>query len=284
MRIIDTHPHIVSSDRTKYPPTPLGGHQSEWSGERPIGIDGLLAQMDAAGVERSVVVHSSTTYGFDNSYVADAVGRFPQRLAGVVSVNVRAGCGPDLLRCWAGLPGIVGLRIFTAGSTVTGQAFPVDDPQTYPVWETAAALDLPVCVQATYAALPEVAALARRFAPLKIVVDHFAKPDLHAGPPYHDARLLLDLATERNVYLKYTPRVVALSSAGESTPQRFMAHVIERFGSDRIMWGSNYPNNPMSLVESVRKAVDALGDVDDDTAADIFADTAAHVYPALQTA
>src|SRR5262249_61351689 len=88
--IIDIHPHIVSPDTKRYPLDPLGGTQSTWSSERPTTYQMLLDAMDAAGVAKAAIVHSSTAYGYDNSYVADAVAAVPQRFTGVFSIDVPA--------------------------------------------------------------------------------------------------------------------------------------------------------------------------------------------------
>src|SRR6202795_5378574 len=74
MPVIDIHPHIVSPDTQRYPLAPLGGTQSTWSSERPTTYQTLLKAMDDADVDKAAIVHSSTAYGYDNSYVADAVG------------------------------------------------------------------------------------------------------------------------------------------------------------------------------------------------------------------
>ena len=95
MSVIDIHPHIVSPDTKRYPLAPLGGMQSTWSSERPTTYETLLKEMDAAGVNKAAIVHSSTAYGYDNSYVADAVAAVPSRFAGVYSIDVLA---PDAVR------------------------------------------------------------------------------------------------------------------------------------------------------------------------------------------
>ena len=68
--VIDVHPHIVSPDTKRYPLAPLGGTQSTWSSERPTTYETLLKAMDDAGVAKAAIVHSSTAYGYDNSYGA----------------------------------------------------------------------------------------------------------------------------------------------------------------------------------------------------------------------
>ena len=77
MNFIDIHPHIISDDEKRYPPAPLFGKRSDWSQERPTTVETLIAAMDEAGVAKAAVVHSSTTYGFDNSYVVDGCAQYP---------------------------------------------------------------------------------------------------------------------------------------------------------------------------------------------------------------
>ena len=151
--IIDIHPHIVSPDTKTYPLNPLGGTQSTWSSERPTTYDDLLKAMDEAGVAKAAIVHSSTAYGYDNSYVADAVAAVPQRFTGVYSIDTLA---PDAVKTfdyWLGRGG-TGMRLFTTGSTLPGQATWFADPKTYPFWEHAAAKNIPVCVQMKQEGIP----------------------------------------------------------------------------------------------------------------------------------
>src|ERR1700743_1532664 len=89
--IVDIHPHIISDDEVAYPPAPLFGKRSDWSHARPSPVEALIAAMDAAGVAKAAVVHSSTTYGFDNSYVVDGCNAHKDRLAAAGSVGILAG-------------------------------------------------------------------------------------------------------------------------------------------------------------------------------------------------
>src|ERR1700679_697736 len=99
-RLIDIHPHIISTDTRRYPIAPLGGEQSGWSAKRPATFEQYVAAMDAAGIAKAAIVHSSTTYGFDNSYVADAVAIDPKRIDGVFSVDILAPDAPQKIRHW----------------------------------------------------------------------------------------------------------------------------------------------------------------------------------------
>src|SRR5215468_6950357 len=115
-KTIDIHPHIIANDKKRYPLAPLGGHQSDWSHLRPVTVDQMIAAMDEAGVDKSAIVQASTCYGYDNSYVADAVAAHPNRFTGVFSVDVLAANAPQRMRYWCNL-GLTGMRLFTIGST-----------------------------------------------------------------------------------------------------------------------------------------------------------------------
>ena len=65
---------------------------------------------------KAAVVHSSTTYGFDNSYVVDGCNQYKNRLVAVGSVDMLADDVPAVIKGWAD-KGLAGLRIFTGGST-----------------------------------------------------------------------------------------------------------------------------------------------------------------------
>src|SRR5205823_2822365 len=88
LRIIDIHPHVISSDTQRYPRAPIGGHQSDWSRERPISYEQMILEQNRAGIEKAALVQASTCYGHDNSYVADAVAANPKRFTGVFSCDI----------------------------------------------------------------------------------------------------------------------------------------------------------------------------------------------------
>ena len=98
--IVDIHPHVISTDTVRYPLNPLGGVQSDWSRERPTTYPMMVAAMDEAGVDKSALVHASTAYGYDNTYVAEAVAADPKRFAGVFSVDVLAPDAVAKIQYW----------------------------------------------------------------------------------------------------------------------------------------------------------------------------------------
>ena len=277
---IDIHPHVISSDTRRYPNAPLGGHKSDWSRERPVSVEQMLAAMDEAGIAKSALVQASTCYGHDNSYIADAVAAHPNRFTGVFSVDVLAPDAPEKIRHWVGRR-LAGMRLFTAGSTMPNQADWVDDPRSFPAWECAGQIGIPVCMQMTVKAIPQLTRMLERFPKVTVILDHLAKPVLSDGPPYAAAADVFRLADYKNLYLKLTPRTVAEAQNGKATPATFFPLLVARFGASRIAWGSNFPASEGTLPELLKNSQSVLSVLPSEDREWIFSKTALTLYPAL---
>jgi len=282
MDIIDIHPHIISDDERRYPPAPLFGKRSDWSQERPNTVQSLIAAMDQARVAKAAVVHSSTTYGFDNSYVVDGCALYRDRLVAVGSVDMLDDNADGVIRAWVD-KGLAGLRIFTGGSTKDFDPSELEDPRSFKAWETCAELGLPMCIQTGPIGLPQVTMLARRFPAVNIILDHLARPDVLDGPPYANAQGLFALAALPNIYLKLTPRIFGDVKKEKASAETFFPKVVEAFGAGRLAWGSNFPTSPGTLAEILDEARAGLASLTDDERAWIFGKTALSLYPSLAT-
>jgi L-fuconolactonase len=279
-QIIDIHPHVISDDEGRYPPAPLFGKRSDWSQERPCVVETLIAAMDEAGVAKAAVVHSSTTYGFDNSYVVDACARYADRLIAVGSVDVRAPNAVETIKSWVD-KGLAGLRIFTGGSTKDFDPTELEDESAYPAWELLGELGLTMCIQTGPVGLPQVVSLAKRFPNVPIILDHLGRPDVTDGPPYAKAQSLFELAEIPSIYMKLTPRIMGDSVTGLATPQTLFPKLVEVFDARRMAWGSNFPTSPGALSEILATAQQRLATLSDDDREWIFGKTAQTLYPTL---
>jgi L-fuconolactonase len=194
-KIVDIHPHIVSQDTVRYPVTPLGGKQSEWSKERSVTLEELVDAMDEAGVDKAAIVHSSTTYGFNNDYVVDAVAAHPKRFTGVFSVNVTQPDAAERMRYWVS-KGMTGMRIFARGSTIKEAWLAIDDPVTFPAWQCASELGISVAtnVHGNGEGLQQLKATLKRYPAVRLVIDHLGRPPVEDGPPYNAAKDYFTLA------------------------------------------------------------------------------------------
>lgn len=278
--IIDIHPHVISTDTAKFPLTPLGGMQSTWSRDRPTSYQQMIAEMDAAGVAKSAIVQASTAYGHDNSYVAAAIAAYPERFTGVFSVDVLAPDAVEKMKHWIGR-GFSGMRLFTTGSTMPGQATWFDDPRSFPAWEYAGEAGIPVCMQMTPQGFPQLRGLMDRFPKVRIILDHLARPNLVDGPPFAADRPFFDLARYGQVFLKVTPVNVSPKDWGKASAETFFGAVVKTFGASRIAWGSNFPATAGPLSSILKAAQNAFAFASAEDREWIFGNTAQALYPRL---
>jgi predicted TIM-barrel fold metal-dependent hydrolase len=277
---IDAHCHLIAADRERYPRDPLGGVESAWSQQRPVSAEDLLASMDEAGIDRAVVVQASTAYGHDNSYVADSVAQYPERFAGVFSVDMLAPDATEQLAFWVGR-GLQGARLFTTGSTMPGQASWLSDPRLQTSWAWAEENGLSLCLQMRSEGIPALREWLDRFPGVKVLLDHAARPDLTGGAPYVEARDLFELAQYDGVYLKLTERTLVSSTKAPADPGSFLRKLLTDFGAERLMWGSNYPAAEDDLPTLHKRSRDILAFLPNAAQEQIFHGTAAALYPVV---
>jgi predicted TIM-barrel fold metal-dependent hydrolase len=284
VKIIDIHPHVMSPDRERYPLSPVFDHVADYVTKSPISAEMMLADMDEAGVTQSVLVHSTMAYGYNNAYAADTAAAYPERFASVGGINVRAAGAAETLRYWIRERGMNGMRIFTSGGTMAEDSDYLDDPATFPVWEMAAELGVPVCLQMRAGGYARLKALYERFPTVPLIIDHLARPPASDGPPYAAAAALWKLADAPSVYLKLSTYNFRELGDGLGTVQSFVQRCVDLFGASRIAWGSNYPASEGTLPEMVALAQRELAFLGETDRNAIFSGTALALYPALERA
>ncbi len=127
-----------------------------------------------------------------------------------------------------------------------------------------------------------VAAVARSFPALRIVLEHAGKPLIGADGFATWAAALEPLAETPNVCCKLS-ELITQANWSSWTPadlRPYVAHIMEVFGSRRIMWGSGWPI--CLLASSYQQTIDAmLASLSGATAADlalVFRDNAVTWY------
>lgn len=281
MHIVDSHCHILAEDTDAYPPAPLGGTHSSWSTERPVTAEGLLERMDATGIAQAVLVQATTAYGYDNSYVLDSAARYTDRFVAVGTFDPLENGAGDRLRA-AIDQGLSGVRLFTTGSTVSGQGLWFADAATDGFWSAAAQTGVPVCLQLRLGddTAPVLVALLERHPDAVILLDHCGYADVRASLT-GAAESLTALAGHPGLHLKLTHRTLeGLDDAG-SRASEFLLPVIDAYGSNRIAWGSNCPAAEQPLGELFELAQRVLAPLTEQITADILGNTARRLYSAL---
>jgi predicted TIM-barrel fold metal-dependent hydrolase len=287
--IVDTHAHVIASDESRYPLTPAGLDQgigtqrrtAAWFREVPVSAERLLELMEGAGVARAVLVQPMGAYSYDNSYAADAARAHPDRFTSVAIVEVGRDDAVERLRYWVNERGVRGVRLFTVTSP---EGTWLDEPAGLRVWEEAARLQIPVVVTILSRQLPKLRNALRRFPEISVALDHCGFPDLRGGPPYANAAGLFELTEFGNLRLKVTSHVLKQVEREPDGPETFVATLAQRFGAERLMWGSDYSqthDRPYAdFVALARRAAAPLSAAEQDG---FLARTALTMWPELES-
>lgn len=129
--------------------------------------------------------------------------------------------------------------------------------------------------------LPHLRAFAERHPDLPIVIDHAAKPDVARGQLDPWREHLLSLARLPNVFCKLSGLVTEAAAEWQIADLApYCAHLLECFGPQRLMWGSDWPVVELRAdysrwLEAARALTAHLEPRD---AAAVFQDTARRFY------
>ena len=203
--------------------------------------DQTVAVLDAAGVDGAILVSAFTMYRYDASYAVEVRNRHPNRFALVKPVDPADPSVAEVIAEWKRTSGAVGVRMLLARS---GLAEDAADPGLNRVLKEAARLSLPVNLHIA-GRLDQGIELIRRNPDTQIVVDHLGLVQPHMPPkpvePWAELPKVLTLAKLPHVAIKITG---ACTLSLEPFPYNDIwdpvARMIDAFGIDRCMWGTDW--------------------------------------------
>jgi predicted TIM-barrel fold metal-dependent hydrolase len=245
MLIVDAQVHIWAAD-TPERPWPAG-QPARAHRPHPFSKDDLLREMDAARVARVVVVPPS--WEGDRNDLALAASRLhPERFAvmGRPPLDTR---DPHALDHWRDQPGMLGIRVTTAGA---GARELFTEPAGDWLWEAAERNGLPAMVSAP-GLLPAVDRIAERHPGLRLVIDHLALTrDAKDEAAFADLPQLLALAERPNVAAKASA-LPCYSSEAYPYPKLhpYLRPVFDAFGPQRMFWGTDLTGIPCTYRQAI---------------------------------
>jgi L-fuconolactonase len=248
VRITDSQVHIWGADSPARP-WPAGG-AARAHRPVPLEVGELIAAMDGAGVDRAVIVPPSWE-GDRNDLALAAAASYPLRLGVMGRIDLANPSGEDF-STWREQRGMLGVRLtFLGGGRV-------EDAEWF--WPRAEAAGLPVMVFGPGQTI-EFGDVARRYPSLQLIIDHL-NTGIRGDTVALDAALepLLRLGALDNVAVKLSA-LPCLLGAEESldslTPQ--IRRVIDAFGAERSMWGSDISRLPCPYADWVEAGEAGLG-------------------------
>ena len=231
--IIDTHTHVVSSDKTKHP---LHPGARGWSTEVSNDVEDLIQEMNAAGVECATLVQPNATYGLDNSYQCDSAKMYAPRTVAVGILDPAANDAADRLSYWTNEHGMNGVRL-------QSQADP-DDSRCDAIWRRAEELSVPISIGGggQPGKVDSMRNIGGRYPNVVFAPDHFA------GWSGSEDKTGMTVALESLAKLPNAHLRISSTSLGpyadlSDREKDLFRRVIEAFTPQRVMWGSNFPSS-----------------------------------------
>ena len=236
MTTVDAHQHLWRIARGDY-----GWITPELAAlDRDFLPEDLIPHLDATGVERTVLVQAAPTVA-ETRFLLELADEEP-RVAGVVGwLDLAASDATAVVDELAEHPKLVGIRPMLQDIEDTDWVLR-DDVLAALAHVAAKGLTMDALVQPRH--LPVIERLVRRLPDLDVVVDHVAKPVMRAGAPPDSAWLdgLARLAAHESLHCKLSGMATEFGP-GWTTPDLapYADAVLERFGPERLMWGSDWP-------------------------------------------
>jgi predicted TIM-barrel fold metal-dependent hydrolase len=233
MTVVDTQIHFRDIER---PGRPIDPNSNTGLGDEPFGPERFLPMMDAAGVDRAVIVPPGFLRS-SNDYALECVAAHPGRFGVMGLMDPTAPEAPALVADWREQPGMLGLR---GSVTELGRGRWASEEAIERFWAACAEHQLPITVMAA-SALGYVEALVTRHPTLALSIDHLGLPRIAAA--WDDAWF-----AEIEALARHPLVVLKLSTlpgrSREAFPfadtHRLARHAYDTFGPERLMWGTDH--------------------------------------------
>jgi predicted TIM-barrel fold metal-dependent hydrolase len=237
----------------------------------------LLKQAQPAGVSRIVLIQMSF-YGFDNSYMLDAISAHPGVFSGVAVINDQVARPQDTMRALA-QRGVRGFRLYPQQRPID-RWFASEGLQS--MWRCGAQQNLAMCLLVNPDALPAIDKMCAKYPETPVVIDHFARIGIDGTIRPSDLDQLCRLARHKRTRVK----VSAFYALGKKqAPYTDLVPMIKRllaaFGPQRLMWATDCPyqvQDAHTYADSIALVRDHLKGISDDDRQWLLRKTAQRVF------
>jgi L-fuconolactonase len=266
-------------------PAGKGAAGADAVGERETPeINALLGWMTDNGVEGCVAVQKRGTYGYDNSYILDSADLHKDQVVPVVVLNGEDVNTDDLVEYWTKERRLSGVR-FTGAISENGSLPWLSSKQALKTWAVADKHGLVVDLMPSPPArspefIAEVIKLAKTYPNAKVVMDHIAFPDAKGAPDYGLDSVYQAMAKQKNIYYKFTTINLDNLATGGVSGAEMLRHVVDIFGADHVMWGSDVGNSVGKYGQLVQRISEATSKLTDAEKHAVMHDTGKKVFTA----
>lgn len=237
MNYVDAHVHVWTPDTAKYPLA--AGFKKENMQPPSFTPEELFKHCKPAGVTRINLIQMSF-YGFDNSYMLDAIAKYPEHFVGTAVIDPQ---GKDPAKVMDDLAKR-GVRAFRIHPRLSNE--PIErwlKPEGFRnMFAAGARNNQAMACLIDPNALPEVDRMCTEFPNTPVIIDHLCRIGADGTIRAADVDRLCALAKHKKVLVK----VGAFYALGKKkAPYDDLAPLIKKvvtaFGAKRCMWESDCP-------------------------------------------
>ncbi|HZZ80773.1 MAG TPA: amidohydrolase family protein [Gemmataceae bacterium] len=263
---IDAHVHVWTPDTARYPLA--AGYKKENMQPPSFTPEELFAHCKPAGVGRIALIQMSF-YGFDNSYMLDAIAKYPDVFVGTAVIDP-FGKDPEREMTDLAKRGVRAFRIHPRLSKLAPEKWL--QPEGYKkMFAAGARNNQAMAALIDPDGLPELDRMCTAYPDTPVIIDHLARIGADGNIRDADVDRLCAMAKHKKVMVK----VGAFYALGKKkAPYTDLAPMIKRvvtaFGAKRCMWESDCPfqvqgdHTYQASIDLVQRHLDFLGADDKD--------------------
>jgi predicted TIM-barrel fold metal-dependent hydrolase len=254
-RLIDCHAHII--DPARFPLADGPGYKPRPNEAGPK--ETYCGVLDGHRVAHALLVQPSG-YGTNNAAMLDAIAAYPGRFKGIAVLDPAT---PERELAALGERGVVGVRFNLASY----ERDALTQPEAAGFLARLKAVGWYAQVFADDAQWPEIADNLRKSG-VKILIDHFGLRDTPGGLDQPGFQAVLRLGREGNAAVKLSaPFRISREPGTYGDLKPFARAVIDAFGIEHCVWGSDWPfinmASPMRYAAALQAVEQWLDDADD---------------------
>lgn len=233
MRILDTHLHLVYQDKFTYPW--LGGAPAL---DRQWKAESYFAEAEELGIDRALHMEVDVAKSDIEGETRFVTAVHPKVVGAIAACRPEHADFPRQLETLGAIKGVRGFRRILHESPNELSQTPLFAENLRRIGAAGFSFDL--CLRADQLLLGIV--LAKQAPDTQFIIDHCGVPKVEAQELDPWRAYMTELAKLPNVAAKISG-VVAYAGPNWTveTLRPFVEHVIEAFGWDRVVWGSDHP-------------------------------------------
>ncbi|WP_251443773.1 amidohydrolase family protein [Veillonella intestinalis] len=251
---VDTHAHVFSPDLQL-------ANDRRYAPSYEASIEDFIANFESKGLQAGMLIQPSFL-GFDNSYMVEAIKKYPNKLYGVAVVNTDITLKEleELAKY-----NIVGIRLNLYAREIPnlreGEWPRILNYVKQLGWHVELHIDA-IQLQPLIDALLE--------AGVKVVVDHFGKPTADIAAEDEGFKYLLSVGKTGQVWVKisasYRLKKEKTLEDNVAIAKTLIPKLLEAFGPSRLLWGSDWPHTQFETSITYDKAWHVLSELVPDKA------------------